>query len=80
MPHERAQARPGPAGHGAGGGGTGARLRISARNPLGDATGGEPGYGLVGIDERARSVGGTSTAAVVGGEHRVDVELPWAAS
>lgn len=61
-------------------GSPGERLRISARNPLGGASGGERGYGLIGIDERARSVGGTSSAAVVGGEHRVDVELPWAAS
>lgn len=61
-------------------GSPGQRLRISARNPIGDASGGEPGYGLVGIDERARSVGGTSAVAVVGGEHRVDVDLPWAAS
>lgn len=61
-------------------GSPGERLRISARNAVGGGSGGEPGYGLVGIDERARSVGGTATVAVSGGEHRVDVELPWAAS
>ncbi len=61
-------------------GSPGERLRISARNAVGGGSGGEPGYGLVGIDERARSVGGTSAVAVTGGEHRVDVELPWAAS
>lgn len=58
-------------------GAAGERLRIAVRNPVTDPAEGPAGYGLVGIDERARSVGGSSLVTRDGGEHRVVVELPW---
>ena len=58
-------------------GAVGERLRIAVRNPVTGPADGPAGYGLVGIDERARSVGGSSLVTSDGGEHRVVVELPW---
>jgi len=58
-------------------GAAGERLRIAVSNPVTGPADGPAGYGLVGIDERARSVGGSSLVASDGGEHRVVVELPW---
>lgn len=58
-------------------GAAGERLRIAVSNPRSGEPGGTAGYGLIGIDERARSVGGTSAVTSDDGEHRVLVELPW---
>jgi len=58
-------------------GAPGERLRIAVSNPRSGEPGSAAGYGLIGIDERARSVGGTSAVTRDGGEHRVVVELPW---
>ncbi|GAA4192974.1 histidine kinase [Microbacterium oryzae] len=57
----------------------GKTLCISVSNELLEAmastSGG--GFGLIGIDERARTVGGSARAHVDGGAHIVEVELPW---
>jgi signal transduction histidine kinase len=37
------------------------------------------GFGLVGIEERAKAVGGTMTVHTTADEHRIDVVLPWPA-
>lgn len=59
----------------AGSPGEGVTLRMS--NPAPDPGAGEGGYGLVGIEERARLLGGTARAGRVGGTFTVDVAVPW---
>lgn len=58
-------------------GAAGERLRIAVSNLMTGPAEGPAGYGLVGIDERARSVGGSSLVTADGVEHCVVVELPW---
>ncbi len=54
---------------------TGLTLRLS--NPAGPATGYEPGYGLVGVEERARLLGGTSRTRQGDGRFTLEVSVPW---
>ncbi|NYD67428.1 sensor histidine kinase [Agromyces atrinae] len=62
----------------------GESLTIVVRNTLApggstvDESGG--GFGLVGIDERARSLGGTASVETHAGAHTVTVTLPWPTS
>lgn len=37
------------------------------------------GFGLIGIEERAKAVGGTMTVHTTADEHRIDIVLPWPA-
>ncbi|KTR92900.1 hypothetical protein NS220_14005 [Microbacterium testaceum] len=53
------------------------RLEIDVANPVSDAPSGSRGFGLVGIEERAGTVGGTAVVTAGPAEHRVHVVLPW---
>lgn len=53
----------------------GITLRLS--NPADPATGHEPGYGLVGVEERARLLGGTSRTRQSDGRFTLEVSVPW---
>ena len=55
----------------------GERLEIDIANPMSGTPSGPHGFGLVGIEERARAVGGTTTITPGPNEHRVHVTLPW---
>ncbi len=56
-----------------------AQIRIRVTNPLAVPVPRtpEPGYGVVGIRERAASLGGTAWIGEHDGAHIVDVSLPW---
>ncbi len=55
----------------------GDRLEIDVANPMSGTPSGSRGFGLVGIEERARAVGGTTEITPGPSEHRVHVTLPW---
>lgn len=60
-------------------GSPGRQLSLTIANPTSDAAGApSAGFGLLGIEERAASVGGTAVIRSGDGEHRVEVSLPWA--
>lgn len=55
----------------------GKRLEIDVANPVSNPPSGPRGFGLVGIEERVRAVGGTAVVTAGPAEHRVHVDLPW---
>lgn len=55
----------------------GKRLEIDVANPMSSPPPGPRGFGLVGIEERARAVGGTAEVHAGLAEHCVHVVLPW---
>ncbi|BAJ75117.1 signal transduction histidine kinase [Microbacterium testaceum StLB037] len=55
----------------------GDRLEIDVANPMFAKPSGSPGFGLVGIEERTRAVGGTTEVTAGPRVHRVHVTLPW---